>query len=78
MEVVGVTDHAIFKSIYFFDPSGHRLELVADTATAEQMKKLDDVKQEMLDEWSRTKRAPRQAAWMHERELAAPAAGRTA
>ena len=69
--VVGITDHTIFKSIYFYDPNGHRLELVADTATPEQMKKLDDVKWEMLEEWSRTKRAPKQAAWMHERELAA-------
>ena len=69
--VVGITDHTIFKSIYFYDPNGHRLELVADTATPEQMKSLDDVKWEMLEEWSRTKRAPKQAAWMHERELAA-------
>jgi len=71
--VVGPTDHTIFQSIYFFDPNGHRLELAADTATPEQMKKLDDVKWEMLEEWSRTKRAPRQAAWMHERELATKA-----
>jgi catechol 2,3-dioxygenase-like lactoylglutathione lyase family enzyme len=33
IDVVGVTDHTIFKSIYFFDPNGHRLELAADTAT---------------------------------------------
>lgn len=71
--VVGPTDHTIFQSIYFFDPNGHRLELAADTATPEQMKKLDEVKWEMLEEWSRTKRAPRQAAWMHERELATKA-----
>ena len=69
--VVGITDHTIFKSIYFYDPNGHRLELAADTATPDQMKQLDDVKWEMLEEWSRTKRAPKQAAWMHERELAA-------
>ncbi len=75
IEVIGVTDHTIFKSIYFFDPNGHRLELAADTATPEQMKKLDDVKWEMLEEWSRTKRAPKQAAWMHERELATTSAG---
>jgi catechol 2,3-dioxygenase-like lactoylglutathione lyase family enzyme len=67
--VVGVTDHTIFKSIYFFDPNGHRLELAADTATPEQMQRLDAVKWEMLAEWSRTKRAPRQAAWMHEAEF---------
>ena len=73
IDVIGITDHTIFKSIYFFDPNGHRLELVADTATPEQMKQLDDVKWEMLEEWSRTKRAPKQAAWMHERELAGTA-----
>jgi lactoylglutathione lyase len=69
IEVLGPTDHTIFKSIYFFDPNGHRLELAADTATPEQMKRLDEVKWAMLEEWSRTKRAPKHAAWMHEREL---------
>jgi len=28
LEVLGPIDHTLFKSIYFFDPSGHRLELV--------------------------------------------------
>ena len=70
IEVVGPTDHTIFKSIYFFDPSGHRLELAADTATPEMNRKLDEVKWEMLEEWARTRRAPRHAAWMHEKELA--------
>mgnify|MGYP001478954714 CR=1 FL=1 len=65
IEVIGPTDHTLFKSIYFFDPNGHRLELTANTATAEMMKKLDDVKYAMLDEWSKTKRAPKHAAWMH-------------
>ncbi len=69
IEVVGVTDHTIFKSIYFRDPNGHRLELAVDTATPEQMKQLDDVKWDMLEEWSKTKRAPKHAAWMHQREL---------
>jgi catechol 2,3-dioxygenase-like lactoylglutathione lyase family enzyme len=69
--VLGVTDHTIFKSIYFFDPNGHRLELAADTATAEQMQTLDSVKWDMLTEWSRTKKAPRHAAWMHESEFKA-------
>ena len=62
IDVVGVTDHTIFKSIYFFDPSGHRLELAADTATPDMMKKLDDVKWDMLEEWNKTKRAPKHAA----------------
>ena len=69
IEVVGPTDHTIFKSIYFFDPNGHRLELVADTATPEMQAKLDAVKWDMLDEWARTRRAPRHAAWMHESEF---------
>ena len=68
--VVGVTDHTIFKSIYFFDPNGHRLELACNTATADMKQRLDAVKWDMLDEWARTRRAPKHAAWMHEREFA--------
>lgn len=66
IEVVGPTDHTIFKSIYFYDPSGHRLELAANTGTPKMAKMLDDVKWEMLDEWSRTRRAPQHARWMHD------------
>ncbi|MBK6008211.1 VOC family protein [Ramlibacter ginsenosidimutans] len=68
--VVGVTDHTIFKSIYFHDPNGHRVELAANTGTPEMYKRLDEVKVAMLEEWSRTKRAPKHAAWMHEKEFA--------
>lgn len=66
IEVVGPTDHTLFTSIYFFDPNGHRLELAADTTTAEMSEKLDAVKWEMLEEWSKTKRAPEHARWMHD------------
>jgi len=69
VEVVGVTDHTIFKSIYFFDPNGHRLELAADVGTPDMYQKLDAVKWDMLEEWSKTKRAPKHAAWMHVREF---------
>jgi catechol 2,3-dioxygenase-like lactoylglutathione lyase family enzyme len=69
IEVLGPIDHALFKSIYFFDPSGHRLEVAVNTGTPEMSAKLDAVKWEMLEEWSRTKRAPRHAAWLHEKEL---------
>ena len=44
IEVVGPTEHTIFKSIYFFDPNGHRLELAVDTATPEMNQKLDAMK----------------------------------
>ena len=70
IEVVGVTDHTIFKSIYFHDPNGHRLELAVNTGTPDMYNRLDDVKWDMLNEWSQTRRAPRHAAWMHEKEFA--------
>ncbi|MBL0419510.1 VOC family protein [Ramlibacter sp. AW1] len=70
IEVLGPTDHTLFKSIYFFDPNGHRIELAANTGTPEMYRRLDEVKVEMLEEWSRTRRAPKHAAWMHEREFA--------
>ena len=66
IEVIGPTNHTIFKSIYFFDPNGHRLELAADCGTVQMMERLDAVKWEMLEEWDRTKRAPTHAAWMHD------------
>lgn len=66
IDVVGPTDHTLFQSIYFFDPNGHRLELAANTSTPDMLLKLDEVKLEMLDEWSKTKRAPKHAAWMHD------------
>ena len=69
IEVVGVTDHTIFKSIYFFDPNGHRLELACDVGTPDMYEKLDAVKWDMLEEWSKTRRAPKHAAWMHEKEF---------
>ena len=65
VDVLGPTNHTIFKSIYFFDPNGHRLELAANTSTPEMMSKLDEVKWDMINEWSQTKRAPKHAAWMH-------------
>ncbi|HJV80379.1 VOC family protein [Noviherbaspirillum sp.] len=71
IEVIGPTDHTIFKSIYFFDPSGHRLELAVNTGTPEMMKKLDEVKWAMIEEWDRTKKAPKHAAWMHDGSYAA-------
>ena len=66
IDVVGPTDHTLFQSIYFFDPNGHRIELAANTATADMHRRLDEVKWAMLDEWSQTKRAPKHAQWMHD------------
>jgi catechol 2,3-dioxygenase-like lactoylglutathione lyase family enzyme len=66
LEVVGPVHHGIFQSIYFFDPNGHRLELACDQCTDEQLAELRRVAPDMLEEWARTKKAPRHAAWLHE------------
>ena len=34
VKVLGVTDHGLFHSIYFFDPNGHRLELTYNDPAA--------------------------------------------
>ncbi len=72
IEVLGPTYHGIFRSIYFFDPNGHRLELAANIGTAEQYAELRTVAPLMLEEWSRTKKAPRHAEWLHKEEIVVP------
>ena len=70
VDVLGVTDHSVFHSIYFFDPNGHRLELAApDQAEQEKLARLDEVKWDMLNEWAVTKRAPKHAEWLHSKEF---------
>lgn len=66
IDVIGPTDHALFQSIYFFDPNGHRLELACNTANPKMLAALDAVKWDMLEEWSRTRKAPKHAAWLHD------------
>ena len=45
VDVLGVTDHSIFHSIYFFDPNGHRLELACpDPDETAMLTRLDGVK----------------------------------
>jgi catechol 2,3-dioxygenase-like lactoylglutathione lyase family enzyme len=66
IDVLGPIDHGIFDSIYFFDPNGHRLELAANKGSPEDLARLHAVADDMLEEWSRTRRAPRHAAWLHE------------
>jgi glyoxylase I family protein len=70
LDVVGPTDHTIFKSIYFRDPSGHRLEVAAWTATPEQLSQMKSVAHAMVDEWAVTKKPPRHTAWLHQKEFA--------
>ena len=72
VEVLGVTDHGAFHSIYFFDPNGHRVELACPDPEEDAIRRrLDAVKWDMLEQWARSKRAPRHAAFLHEREFQA-------
>jgi catechol-2,3-dioxygenase len=68
VDVLGPTDHTIFKSIYFFDPNGHRIELAANTDKPGMLPELKRVSVDMIEEWDRTKQAPNHAAWLHSGE----------
>ena len=69
LDVIGITEHGIIRSIYFFDPNGHRLELTCVTGTEKQMKHLKEIAPKMLEDWSKTKTPPKDAAWLHEEEF---------
>ena len=68
VDVLGVTDHSIFHSIYFFDPNGIRLELTAQLADEFEMLKESTTAHARLAEWN-----ARKEQWRRER-----AAGQTA
>lgn len=55
--VLGPADHKICQSIYFRDPSGHRLELTLPTETPAMSAAFGKAASSMLETWSRTKRA---------------------
>ena len=66
IEVLGITDHHIFKSIYFFDPNGVRLELTAQLADAAHMQKESSNVHATLAAWT-----ARKQQWRAERAAAA-------
>lgn len=62
VEVLGITDHHIFHSIYFFDPNGIRLELTAQLADEFQMLEESKTAHARLAEWD-----ARKQQWRKER-----------
>ena len=60
IEVLGITDHHIFHSIYFFDPNGVRLELTAQLADEFQMLQESKSVHARLAEWTARKKQWRQ------------------
>lgn len=67
IKVIGPIDHTLFHSIYFFDPNGHRIELAHDVTTPDMQRRLDAVKWPMLEEWAKTRKAPKHANWLHKK-----------
>jgi glyoxylase I family protein len=51
VKVVGVTPHGFCESIYFFDPSGHRLEMTIRTDSERERVEFEHGAEGMLDEW---------------------------
>ncbi len=68
VEVLGVTDHHIFKSIYFFDPNGVRMELTAQLADEFQMMEESKTAHARLHEWT-----ARKVQWRKDRAAGAAA-----
>ena len=50
-------------------PNGHRLELAANTSTPETLAKLHEMAPVMLEDWAKTRRTVKQAAWLHTKEF---------
>jgi glyoxylase I family protein len=57
IQVLGITDHHIIHSIYFFDPNGIRLELTVKAIEEEEMKRLGSNARQQLDSWTAEKAA---------------------
>ena len=57
IEVLGITDHHIIESIYFFDPNGIRLELTVPTASAETTTRHEHEAHAAVATWTREKQA---------------------
>lgn len=57
IEVLGITDHKIIESIYFFDPNGLRIELTTWVVDQPYMDREAKRARERLDRWTATKRS---------------------
>ena len=57
VEVIGITDHEIIKSVYFFDPNGIRLEITIRTATKQELDLGIASARTALQAWSQEKGA---------------------
>ena len=58
IDVLGPVDHGFIRSIYFYDPSGHRLELTVRTHAASDLDRFELAADELLAEWTQRKNEP--------------------
>lgn len=56
IDVLGPVDHGFIQSIYFYDPSGHRLELAARTHGPDDLDGYAAAAGELLDGWTARKK----------------------
>jgi len=56
IDVLGPVDHGFIQSIYFYDPSGHRLELAARTIEDGELDRYAAEANDLLDEWTTRKK----------------------
>jgi catechol 2,3-dioxygenase-like lactoylglutathione lyase family enzyme len=61
VEVLGITDHTIVRSIYFFDPNGLRVELTTWAVDPQYMDREAALARSRLDAWMQRKRERRLA-----------------
>ena len=57
VEVLGITDHHIIHSIYFFDPNGFRVELTTWMVSDAYMDAAEKEARTKLDAWTEKKKA---------------------
>lgn len=56
IDVLGPIDHGFIRSIYFYDPSGHRLELACRTVEPGELDRYATEAEDLLDDWTKTKK----------------------
>jgi glyoxylase I family protein len=67
--VLGITDHKIIKSIYFFDPNGIRVELTCEIWTEDEKRSSREEARPQLDAWTKEKQALRASGEMGRRKV---------
>jgi glyoxylase I family protein len=56
IDVLGPVDHGFIRSIYFYDPSGHRLELATRTYEPGALDRYAAEAADLLDVWTKRKK----------------------